>query len=76
MIANTIKPQYVWEPVEVSALKKITITSKVCDFSNEKNDDAWILVTRKRKCIKGLLNSDFQNSEQNQVQISFNNAEA
>uniref|UniRef100_M1DNW5 Uncharacterized protein n=1 Tax=Solanum tuberosum TaxID=4113 RepID=M1DNW5_SOLTU len=42
-----------FEPVEVSALKKTTNTSKVDDFSNKKNDDTWILVTRKRQKHQG-----------------------
>uniref|UniRef100_M1D8L2 Uncharacterized protein n=1 Tax=Solanum tuberosum TaxID=4113 RepID=M1D8L2_SOLTU len=41
------------EPVEVSALKKTTNTSKVNDFSNKKNDDTWILVAHKRQKHQG-----------------------
>ncbi|KAH0780950.1 hypothetical protein KY290_000548 [Solanum tuberosum] len=42
-----------FEPVEVSALKKTTNTSKVDDFSNKKNNDTWILVARKRQKHQG-----------------------
>ncbi|KAG5604446.1 hypothetical protein H5410_025938 [Solanum commersonii] len=42
-----------FEPVEVSALKKTTNTSKVDDFSNKNNDDTWILVARKRQKHQG-----------------------
>ncbi|KAH0639769.1 hypothetical protein KY285_036355 [Solanum tuberosum] len=42
-----------FEPLEVSALKKTTNTSKVDDFSNKKNDDTWISVARKRQKHQG-----------------------
>ncbi|KAH0658321.1 hypothetical protein KY289_027069 [Solanum tuberosum] len=42
-----------FEPVEVSALKKTTNTSKVDYFSNKKNDNTWILVSCKRKKHQG-----------------------
>ncbi|KAG5600007.1 hypothetical protein H5410_031377 [Solanum commersonii] len=42
-----------FEPVEVSALKKTTNTSKVDDLSNKKNDDTWILVACKRQNHQG-----------------------
>lgn len=56
------------EPVDVSALKKTTNTSKVYDLSNEKNDNTWILVAHKRKKYQGTSKFRLQNSTQNQVE--------
>ncbi|KAG5575662.1 hypothetical protein H5410_055796 [Solanum commersonii] len=38
-----------FKPVKFFALKKTTNTTKVYDFSNEKNADTWILVARKKQ---------------------------
>ncbi|KAH0715149.1 hypothetical protein KY284_008054 [Solanum tuberosum] len=42
-----------FEPVEVSALKKTTNTSKVDDFSKEESSDTWTLVALKRQKHQG-----------------------
>ncbi|KAH0660290.1 hypothetical protein KY285_028856 [Solanum tuberosum] len=42
-----------FEPVEVSALKKTTNTSKVDNFYNKESGDTWTLVTLKRKKHQG-----------------------
>uniref|UniRef100_M1DBL3 Uncharacterized protein n=1 Tax=Solanum tuberosum TaxID=4113 RepID=M1DBL3_SOLTU len=42
-----------FEPVEVSALRKSTNTSKVDDFSNEESSDTWTLIALKRQKHQG-----------------------
>ncbi|KAK4723318.1 hypothetical protein R3W88_026097 [Solanum pinnatisectum] len=42
-----------FEPVEISASKKITNTSKVDDFSKEESCDTWTLVALKRQKYQG-----------------------
>ncbi|KAG5614645.1 hypothetical protein H5410_014469, partial [Solanum commersonii] len=67
MITNIIKAQYGGlpqkgiivlqvgksKPIEVSFFKKTTNTSKVDDFSNEKNGDTGTLIARKRQKYSG-----------------------
>ncbi|KAK4729991.1 hypothetical protein R3W88_022979 [Solanum pinnatisectum] len=61
-----------FEPVEVSALKKTTNTSKVNDFSNEVSGDTCALVTLKRQNHQGTskpqLSKVNTNSSTNQLQ--------
>ncbi|KAK4707176.1 hypothetical protein R3W88_033315 [Solanum pinnatisectum] len=61
-----------FEPVEVSALKKTTNTSKVDDFSNEVNGETWTLVALKRQKHQGTskprLSKVDTNSSTNQLQ--------
>ncbi|KAH0761478.1 hypothetical protein KY290_017551 [Solanum tuberosum] len=42
-----------FEPIEVSALKKTTNTSKVDGFSNEESSDTWTLIALKRQKHQG-----------------------
>lgn len=48
-----------FDPIEVPTMKKTTSKSMQNDFSNSKNGDTWTLIARKRKNVKGLLNSNF-----------------
>ncbi|KAG5601499.1 hypothetical protein H5410_032869 [Solanum commersonii] len=61
-----------FEPVEVSALKKTTNTSKIDDFSNEESSDTWTLVALKRQKHQGTsklrLSKVDKKSSTNQLQ--------